>query len=188
MTAEKLRRFNLADTRDSEAREELWSASFDTYYDSLFEELIADSLIARWDSVDAVTRILVMITVSGSAVSGWALWSQPGYRTLWLIVSGAAAILSIVHTALAIPGRIKAHAEDKRRFASLRTELETFRYKMRLRAETFEVDKFTEDFLVFRKRYSEGIQLLANDVARTSGLEIATQNEVNARLRDQILE
>lgn len=113
----------MATPAPAERREELWKVSFETYYDSLFEEITADALITRWTSVDEVTKVLVMITVSGSAVSGWALWNQPGYRMLWVILSGVATLLSVVHTALDIPGRIRTHAEDKRRFASLRTEL-----------------------------------------------------------------
>src|SRR5947208_8688294 len=106
----------MAALADGEAREELWKASYETCYDSLFEELTADSLITRWGSVDEVTKVLVMLTASSSAVSGWVLWSQPGYRAFWLLISGIAATLSIVHTALGVPGRIRMHAEDKRRF------------------------------------------------------------------------
>jgi len=173
---------------DEEAREELWRASFDTYYDSLFEEITADSLITRWASVDEITKVLVMLTVSGSAVSGWALWNQPGYRVFWLVLSGVAALLSVVHTALGIPGRIKMHAEDKRRFASLRTDLETFRFRMRVQQDVFDVDQFMAEFLKYRKRYSENVQSLGNDIVRTSRFELKMQAEVNERLKDQIAE
>jgi hypothetical protein len=171
----------------SDDREELWSAAYETYYDCLFEELIADSLITRWGSVDEATKVLVMITASGSAVSGWALWNQTGYRLLWLGISGVAAFLSIAHTALGIPGRIKAHSEDKRRFAGLRTEMETFRYSMRVHRDGFNVEQFMDEFREYRRRYSEYVQLLSNDIARTQGLELKTQAEVNARLGDEIL-
>jgi len=178
----------MAAPADWEAREELWKASYETCYDSLFEELTADSLITRWGSVDEVTKVLVMLTASSSVVSGWVLWSQPGYRAFWLLISGIAAILSIVHTALGVPGRIRMHAEDKRRFASLRTDLETFRYRMKVQQDVFSVDQFTREFVEYRKRYSENVQLLTNDIARTSGLELKIQSEVNARLKDQVAE
>jgi hypothetical protein len=168
--------------------EELWRASFETYYDSLFEEVTADALITRWASVDEVTKLLVMVTASGSAVSGWALWNQPGYRMLWVVLSGVAALLSIVHTALGVPGRIKTHAEDKRRFASLRTDLETFRYRIRVQQDQLDVGQFTREFLEYRKRYSENVQLLGNDIARTLRFELKMQGEVNARLKNETVQ
>jgi hypothetical protein len=170
----------------ADPREELWKASFDTYYDSLFEELVADALITRWAYVDDLTKVLVMITASGSAVSGWALWNHPGYRLFWLLLSGAAALLSILHTSLGIPNRIRAHGEDKRRFAGLRTELETFRYRMKVRQDGFDVEQFMSEFLEYRKRYSENVQLLCNEIARTSRFELAMQAEVDARLQSEI--
>lgn len=170
----------------SDPREELWKAAFDTYYDSFFEELMADALIGFWSSVDVFTRILVAVTASGSAISGWVLWNQPGYRNVWLALSGIAAFLSILHTVLGIPARIKAHAENKRRFASLRTDLETFRYRMRVDQE-FDIGKFTKEFLDFRKRYSENIQLLSNDLARIRRYEFRVQNRVDERLRNEIV-
>ena len=171
----------------ADPREELWKAAFDTYYDSLFEELTADCLIARWARIDAVIRVLVAITASGSAVSGWALWNQPGYKVGWVVFSGLAALLSIVHTVLDIPGRIKAHGEDKRRFASLRTDLETFRYRMRVEQDQFDVAEFTLQFLEYRKRYSENVQSACEDIARTSRFEAKRQVEVDQRLQNEIL-
>jgi hypothetical protein len=171
----------------ADSREELWNATFETYYVALYEEVIADGLTQRWARIDEATKVLVAITASGSAVSGWALWSQPGNRLLWVLLSGTAAFLSVIHTALGIPGRIKAHGEDKRRFASLRTDLETFRYKMRVEQENFDVHEFTREFEGYRKRFSESVQLVGHDFARTSGFEIARQKEVNQSLANEIL-
>lgn len=169
----------------SDSREELWKACFDTYYDSLFEEMTADALITWWGSLDEVTKVLVAITASGSAVSGWALWSQPAYKVFWLICSGVAALLSVMHTALGVPGRIKAHAEDKRRFAALRTDLETFRYRMRVDQDGFDVGQFTKEFLEYRRRYSENTQLVSSDMVRTSRLEVRMQSKLNVRLQNE---
>src|SRR6266481_5262522 len=108
---------NIAATPAPNLREQLWDASFDTYYKVFFEELAADGLVNKWGRLDDVTKIIVALTASGSAISGWALWTHPEYKALWLAVSGLAALLSVVHTALAVPNRIKAHADDKRRFA-----------------------------------------------------------------------
>jgi len=177
----------MATAAQSDPREELWKASFNTYYDSLFEELLADALITRWSFLDDLTKVLVAVTASGSAISGWALWNQPGtYKTAWMVVSAIAAFLSLVHTALTIPNRLKAHAEDKRRFATLRTELETFRYRMKIAQETFDITQFTEEFLRYRARFSENVELLCNDILRTSFLENSTQTKVDTRLQNEI--
>jgi len=171
--------------REDDAREQLWRAAFDTYYDAFFEEMIADSLISLWASLDEVAKILVALTASGSAVSGWVFWTQPGYRSLWLFLSGTAAVLSIVHTALGVPGRIKAHGEDKRRFTSLRMDLETFRYRMRA-APDFNMAEVSNEFLGYRTRYSENAQLACSDIIRMLSLEKKIQSRLNERLRNEI--
>ena len=93
-------------------------------------------------------------------------------------------MLSIVHTALSIPDRIKAHADDKRRFALIRTNLETFRY--RLRVERFDPDLFNKEFVDLLKAYGDGISLVKNDTFRTRHFEVAAQNHLNEQLKDQI--
>jgi hypothetical protein len=166
-------------------REELWSASFDTYYDAFFQELLSDGLMNRWGWLDEFTKVIVAATASGSAISGWALWGSPGWKTAWLACSGVAALLSLVHTALGVPDRIKAHADDKRRFAGLRTSLETFRF--RLRAEPFIADKFNREFVDFRKIYGDNVGLLRHDTFRTRRFEVKIQNQLNKQVADQAI-
>jgi hypothetical protein len=167
----------------TDPREQLWDVSFDTYYDAFFEELLADALINKWGRLDDFTKIIVAITASGSAISGWALWGSPGWKGVWLACSGLAALLSVVHTALAVPGRIKAHADDKRRFAQLRTGLETFRY--RLQVEQFDADMFNKEFVGLRRVYGDDIGLLNNDTFRTRGFEEKIQKQLNEQVADQ---
>ena len=169
----------------NDPREQLWRASFNTYYDALFEETVADALINSWGRLDDFTKWVVAITASGSAISGWALWGSQGGKVFWLILSGIAAILSITHTALAVNNRIKAHADDKRRFAQLRIDLETFRY--RLEVEPFDSDKFNKEFSDFRKTYSDDVALLNSDTFRTKGYEIKLQKQINIQIADQTI-
>jgi hypothetical protein len=169
----------------TDPRDELWIASFNTFYDSTYGETIADNLINRWQTVDEITRALVAIAASTSAVSGWALWSRPQFQNTWLIISGLAALLAILHATLAVPGRIKDHAEDKRRFLSLSGDLETFRYEMRINP-AFDLADFSKRFIEFRKRYSDAAQLVKNDIAATRRLAKASQAEVNRRLASEV--
>jgi hypothetical protein len=174
-----------ANANNSDPREQLWEVSFGTYYDAFFEELVADGLINRWGRLDDFTKIIVALTASSSAISGWALWGSSVGKIFWLFCSGVAAILSVVHTSLGVPDRIKAHGDDKRRFAQLRTALETFRY--RLQAEQFEPDKFNKEFVDLRKVYGDDIGLLKNDTFRTRGFEIKIQEQLNGQIADQIV-
>jgi len=166
-------------------RDELWGASFETFYYCAYGEAIADKLIDRWQTIDEVTRVLVAITASSSAVSGWALWQKPQFQTPWLVISGVAAVLAIVHATLGVPGRIKDHAEDKRRFLGLRDELATFRYEMKIEPN-FDLAEFSQRFLDFRKRYSDADQLVKNDAILTNKMAKQTQAELNHRLSSEI--
>ncbi len=170
----------------TDPRDELWEASFDTYYVVHYEELLADRLIDSWQKVDEITKVLVALTASGSAVSGWALWAEPHFRRIWVIMASIAAVLSIVHTALSVPGRLKDHGETKRRFASLRTDLETFRYRMRIDAN-FPIEEFTQEFVEYRRRFSDSVQLRKNDILRTNRLENKVQKQLDIRLEDQVM-
>jgi hypothetical protein len=170
----------------ADPREGIWEASFDTYYESLFEELVASALITRWSRVDEIVKIIVAATTSSSVISGWALWNQPGFRTAWVIVSGLGAIFSLIITTLGVPTRVKSHAENKRRFVSLRVDLETFRMKMKFNPE-FDVLSFAKEFDDYRRRYSDNIQLLGNDTLRTDRFDKKMQGQVNIRLGNEIL-
>jgi len=168
-------------------RDRLWKASFETFYDSFFEEMVADSLINRWQLLDEVTKISVALTATGSAVSGWALWNKPHLKTVWAILAGIGAVLAIFHTTLGVPRRLKDWSEIKQYFASLRIDLETFRYRMEIDPE-FPLDKFSQEFVEYRKQYKEGANLLKNDILLTKRLQIKFQDRLNERLQDKIVQ
>jgi hypothetical protein len=166
-------------------RDELWNATYNTYYDSYYEEIAADTIINRWQLVDEYTKVLVALTVSGSAVSGWSLWSNPRFKIIWIILAGLGAVLAIVHSALGVPGRLKDWGESKRWFAMLRIDMETFMYRMRVNPD-FSVDDFTNDFVEYRRRFGEGHQRIKNDILWKKGLEFKAQKELDKRLKKNI--
>ena len=172
-------------TMATDQRDQLWQMAWDAYYDSYFEEIAADLLINKWLFFDDWAKILVSLTASGSAISGWALWNDPFFRPIWIIVAGFSAVLSVVHTALGVPGRIKDWSEIKRRFTSLRIDLETFFNKMQLDPK-FPITEFSDKYTEFRRLYSESTQLLKNDMLRTEGLRNQAQDRLNERLKDKI--
>ena len=148
--------------------------------------MMADSLMSKWSGVDEVTRILVMATATGSAVAGWALWSQPGFKAPWAVISGIAALLSIIHSTLNIPGKLKAHAAEKRIFAALRIDLETFRIRMKIDPDGFDMRQFTDEFLKYRQHFSECVQQTSSDIIRLAWLENRIQSKVDERLSNEL--
>lgn len=170
---------------NSDPRDELWQVSFETYYDVYFQEMVADRLVGRWQRADEVTKLIVALTASGSAVSGWALWSEPHLKVLWAVFAGAAAAFSIGHSTLGVPARLKDLGELKRRFAGVRIDLETMRYAMRIDPE-FPLDEFATKFGELRQKYADGFQLLKNDILETRRFDNAIQDELNRQLGDTI--
>ncbi len=167
-------------------RNQLWQVSFETFYDAYYEEIVADSLINRWQWLDEGTKLLVAVTAIGSVISGWALWNKPDFAYVWTSMSGLAAVLALIHAALGIPGRLKEWGNIQQFFTGLRVDLATFRYRMQIDPD-FSIDEFTEEFVMYRGRYADGVKrLVRNDIFRTKGLENRSQNHLNKRLADMI--
>jgi hypothetical protein len=168
----------------SDPRDRLWDAAFETYYDSFYEGILADLLIDRWQFLDEAAKCTVALTATGSALAGWALWTEPGFRIVWVIVAGVSAILAILHAALGVAGRVRDWGEVRRYFATLRIDLETLRYRMEFDPE-FPLDGFTDSFAELRKKYGEGMQRLRNDILLTRRLIHRAQDKLNQRVADK---
>lgn len=162
-------------------RDELWNAAYNTYYDAFYEEIAAEKLINKWQMADEISKVIVAITASGSAMSGWALWNEPQFKYIWAIIAGIGAILALLHSTLGVSGRLKNWGDVKRWFATLRIDLETFRYRMSVNPD-FAIDEFQKDFIEHRRRYNEGIQTKTNDILWSIKLEEKTQAELNKRV------
>ena len=143
------------------SQDQIWEATYDTYYDCYYQEIVADGLVRMWQVIDTVTKVLVALTVSGSAVAGWALWSEPGYKDIWAIIAGLVSILTIVHSTLGVPSRLAEWGEIKSLFAGLRINLETQKLKMTINPQ-FSTDEIAEEFLKIREAYSEGRRSMPN--------------------------
>lgn len=170
-----------------DARDELWQKAFETDYDTYYEELLSAATLRRWIWVDTITKILVATTATGSAITGWALWSQPGFRETWLIVAGIAAILSIIHTTLGVAERVRLWENVGGAFFELRVQMEDFRIRMSIDPE-FPIDAFLKHFEVLRRRYIETVEKSRDDILHTSCLKRSCQKDVNTRLSGEILE
>jgi hypothetical protein len=156
----------------------LWLVVYETYYQSHYQELEADRLVARWQKFDDVVKTVVAITASSSAIAGWALWSNPGFKSIWACLAGLGALLAVVHASLGVPGRLKDWGEIQRFFIMLRIDLETMQYRMRVEPE-FALEPFTRELVECRKRYGDGFQRVKNDLLRTERLRLKAQEDLD---------
>jgi hypothetical protein len=168
-----------------DARDEIWNAAYDTYYSSYFEEMVCDVLLDRWQWLDEFTKILVALTATGSALAGWALWQDPNFKWIWTLLAGTGAVLAILHAALDVSGRLKSHGDNRRLLASLRIDLETFRYRMQANNE-FSVDEFTNELVELRERYGQAIDRGRNDIMLTDSMRKTVQDELDERIANKI--
>lgn len=173
--------------QEHDPRDELWRASYETFYFAYYFEILSDRMVNRWQVLDVVTRVIVALTASGSAISGWALWNNPSFRLIWIVIAGIGACLAIVHTSLGVPGKLKDWGEGKRWFAEIRIELETLRYRMRIDPK-FPIEEYTREFIDCRERYGAGVQLIKNDIIWTRRLGSHAQSELDDRLGKRIAE
>ena len=168
------------------SRNQLWQVSFETFYDAYYEEIVADSLINRWQWLDEGAKVLVAVTATGSVISGWALWNKPYFAYVWGFMSGLAAVLALIHAALGVPGRLKEWGSIQQFFTELRVDLATFRYRIQIDPD-FPIHEFTEEFVTYRDRYADGVKrLIRTDIFRTKRLENRSQDQLNERLADMI--
>ncbi len=160
---------------DSTPNDKLLKATYKTYLEAFYMEIASENLIDRWSIVDELTKVLVALTASGSAISGWAMWDNPDLKFIWIAISGISSALAILHTALSVPGRIKHWSEIKRLFASLRIDLETFIHKMSINPE-MSIEQISDEFEKYRSRYGEVMQRQLNDIFLTKSLEEKSQH------------
>jgi hypothetical protein len=167
-------------------RDTIWEKVFETYYDSYFCELVADKLVSRWQATDDITKLLVALTASGSAVSGWAFWQDSTLKWAWAAVAGVGALLSIEHASLGVSGRLKDWQDIKRDFSWLRVNLETFRQRMEIDPQ-FPIKEFTDEHAEYRRQLGDLVPRQKNDILRTRSLRRSAQSELNQALRNIII-
>lgn len=111
-------------------RDELWKSSWETYYDSYYFDIVLGRVISRWKIFDLLTKIIVALTATSSAVAGWSLWSQGTYKEAWAILAGVAAVLSIVHAVSQVQSTLEPLSDVRSSFRYTRVLLETFRQEL----------------------------------------------------------
>jgi hypothetical protein len=123
-------------------RQECWKA----YYSAYYAQLLADLATDRWQKLDQVSKVLVALFSTGSAVAGWSFWaSNATGRAAWAVFAGIAVVLSIVQSSLGVSERLKKMLESRTRMLRLRLQLETL-YSAKLMNPEFDVVETKEKF------------------------------------------
>jgi hypothetical protein len=88
-------------------KQALWNEATRNYYQVFLQERIIDRLIIRWEHFDLIYKILIGLTTTGSAISGWMIWSEPEFRWLWLILTSVAPLLTVFYASASIDKELK---------------------------------------------------------------------------------
>jgi hypothetical protein len=113
-------------SKPSQAEQQYWESVYNDLYDTYWQELLSEELMNFWSRFDTVSTVLVAVTASGSTIAGWALWNEPAGKVTWGIISGIAALVSVVSGALRVSTRIKEQGDLRSSFIHLRVQLEDF--------------------------------------------------------------
>jgi hypothetical protein len=103
-----------------------WDPAYRVLYDTWMQELISEELMNFWGRFNTFSSILVAITATGSAIAGWTLFNSTVGKVIWGILSGIAALFSIVDSTLGVPGRVKEQSDQRSMFLALRVRIEYF--------------------------------------------------------------
>ena len=163
--------------------EQYQKITFNTYYNTYFQELASEMLVSRWQWINIIISIVIAVTASGSAVSGWTLWQDPNGKIVWGIISGTASVVSILNSVLQVPSRVQEQTDARRDFRRLRVNLETFRQN--LEAGRLDAATAQRTYDELRNRYSELQDRVTPDIIYTRGLREEATRQLQDILRKE---
>jgi hypothetical protein len=113
--------------------------TFNTLKDAFFYEIAYEKYLSRWQTFDTIITIAMLITTTISAITGWILWREDAWKSVWAFFAGGAMLGSWIHLGLGVGGRIKELEDLRSTFSGLRYGLERLLTKI-------EVDKLQGKF------------------------------------------
>jgi hypothetical protein len=158
----------------AEDRKHYWDATYEPLNNSIFQELLAETLYRRWERVDVITNVLVLATASGSAIAGWALWGTPTGRFVWVAIAGVAAVCSVIHSAMKVPSKLKERGQARQDFIALRVDYENFRNGLAVGVDA----RTKTEFVKLQERYARHMKETSPDLITTKQLLEEVQNRV----------
>jgi hypothetical protein len=167
-------------------KDELWDSAWNAYYDAYYYEIFISSVAHRWEMFDIISKIIIAITASGSAIAGWELWGEEGYKVVWISIAGAASIISIIHAALQVQQKLETQTKLSSNFTNLRIEFETLREQMGIFPD-FEIVEYNKKFLQLKAKLKINTSNYKPDIFSTKSLQNKSlqnksQDNLNQRL------
>ncbi len=159
-------------------RTKLWNEVWYSYYDTYYQEVLAESLTLRWQRFDEISKILIAVTASGSALTGWSLWTLPEFKVVWAGLAGFGALLAIVHKSLGVSNKLDEWNSSKSQFADIRFDHEMLMGEMRINPQ-FQVKELKKQFSDLQKRFAQAYQSLKSDPFQTQHFKERVQDELN---------
>ena len=163
---------------DSYERDQIWYTAWKIYYDVYFQEILSEKIVLRWQRFDDISKLLIALTASTSALSGWALWNEPGFKIIWAVLAGFGAILAITHKSLNVSSKLADWGSSRSNFSSLRIDYEKFQNRMKFNPD-FSVTDFSEKNGYLHNRFKELYQNIKIDGFLTNKLKNIVQKELD---------
>jgi len=166
---------------------QFWNDTFELLYKAALQELSSKKLSNKWHYIDTTTSIFVTATASGSAIAGWALWSSDHGKAIWITIASLSSVLSLLHSTLQVPSKMKIQDEVRNTFSVLRLDIEQFRQNIRkqVRAGQVPVDAQQSLEQLFN-RYTESMKKVPDSITVTKKLLRNVQAELNVALSADI--
>ncbi|MBN1523998.1 MAG: hypothetical protein JW904_05930 [Spirochaetales bacterium] len=167
-------------------RDLVWEAVFETFYDSYYQEMEAESRCNFWQRFDTAAKFLAAATAGSSAVAGWAFWAQPPFQMLWTGIAGIAAVFTILQIVFATTAKVKDWNTVKTEFNALRIDCESLRTGMKIDSE-FDVRKTLDKRTKLLEKYKKASAKIPPDVLLFRGLKVRIQKQLDLIIADQII-
>jgi len=162
-------------------RDEVWNAAWETFYDTYYHVILFEMLSKRWQTLDFLTKLLVTITTSSSAVAGWALWNDNDYKIVWLVLAGFASFISIIHTTLNVNEKVKKYSDLSNKMSSVKYDFESFQHEMKVYPD-FDVKDFYNKLELLRNKNINILENHSIDFLTTDKIRNKAQDKLNLAL------
>ena len=140
--------------------EQLLSAAFGILGDTVRQEYTSKALVDRWQLIEQIGNVLLIISVLGAGVTGTGtIWFDVSWSIAWAILTAYAAAFSLINLAISTSTNVREQSELYTGFSVLRREIEKFRSDLLLwlseYAENPNSDKGEREFQRLKKQYDD---------------------------------
>jgi hypothetical protein len=163
-------------TESKDPKERLWDDTYKTVlYPIRMEELVNAWLLSFWTRVNIVGSLFTAITSTGSAIAIWPLWGKEGYRWIWGIVAGCAALSSVFLSVFGVPERVRNQGKFYSEFLRFRLSVQDFCQDI----EDMDIADAQKVFRELREKRHELIASAPPDIALTRRRRARIQRELD---------